>query len=142
MTTKTTTRRPFTDEFKREAVSLLASSGRPLIQVATELGIQPSMLRSWRDAGNGQKVAGVMGSGLAAAPSVEQAEIRRLRRELERAQMERDILKRMARPICKHDFSWRCRSASTYPVSGSNPGQDGYPRVLGPHKSCGVRHHI
>lgn len=94
MTTKTTTRRSFTDEFKREAVSLLASSGRPLIQVATELGIQPSMLRSWRDAGNGQKVAGVMGSGLAAAPSVEQAEIRRLRRELERAQMERDILKK------------------------------------------------
>ena len=38
MTTKTTTRRSFTDEFKREAVSLLASSGRPLIQVATELG--------------------------------------------------------------------------------------------------------
>jgi transposase len=94
MTTKATTRRSFTDEFKREAVSLLASSGRPLIQVATELGIQPSMLRSWRDARNGQKVAGVVGSGLAAAPSAEQAEIRRLRRELERAQMERDILKK------------------------------------------------
>ena len=46
MTTKT--RREFTNEFKREAVSLLASSGRPLTQVATELGIQPSMLRAWR----------------------------------------------------------------------------------------------
>jgi transposase len=53
MTTKTTTRRSFTDEFKREAVSLLASSDRPLTQVATELGIQPSMLRSWRGATNG-----------------------------------------------------------------------------------------
>lgn len=94
MTTKATTRRSFTDEFKREAVSLLASSGRPLIQVATELGIQPSMLRSWRDAGNGHKVAIAVGSGLATAPSAEQAEIRRLRRELERAQMERDILKK------------------------------------------------
>jgi transposase len=48
MTEKSTTRRSFTDEFKREAVSLLASSGRPLTQVATELGIQPSMLRNWR----------------------------------------------------------------------------------------------
>ena len=36
--------RSFTDEFKQEAVSLLASSGRPLTQVARELGIQPSML--------------------------------------------------------------------------------------------------
>ena len=32
-------RRQFTDEFKREAVALLASSGRPLIQIAAELGI-------------------------------------------------------------------------------------------------------
>src|SRR5205823_14024810 len=46
MTTKT--RRAFTDEFKRQAVSLLASSGRPLTQVASELGVQPSLLRSWR----------------------------------------------------------------------------------------------
>ena len=45
MTTQTTTKRSFTDEFKREAVSLLASSGRPLTQMAIELGIQPSMLR-------------------------------------------------------------------------------------------------
>ena len=39
-------RRSFTDEFKREAVALLASSGRPLMQIAEELGIQPSMLRN------------------------------------------------------------------------------------------------
>ena len=32
-------RRRFTDEFKREAVALLASSGRPLVQIAGELGI-------------------------------------------------------------------------------------------------------
>lgn len=91
-----TTRRSFTDEFKREAVSLLTSSGRPLTQVATELGIQPSMLRSWRGAVNGAATA-TPGPGTAPVPpaaSAEQAEIRRLRRELERAQMERDILKK------------------------------------------------
>lgn len=91
-----TTRRSFTDEFKREAVSLLGSSGRPLTQVATELGIQPSMLRTWRGAVNGTaKVApGPSTPPVPAAASAEQAEIRRLRRELERAQMERDILKK------------------------------------------------
>ena len=44
----TKTRRLFTDEFKQEAVSLLGASGRPLTQVAVELGVQPSMLRNWR----------------------------------------------------------------------------------------------
>jgi transposase len=90
----TTTRRSCTDEFKREAVSLLASSGRPLTQLATELGIQPSMLRTWRGAVNGSAKP-PPGPGMppaAATASAEQAEIRRLRRELERAQMERDIL--------------------------------------------------
>jgi transposase len=58
MTSKGTTGRLPTHEFKREAVPLLVSSGRSLIQIATELGIQPSMLRSWRGAMSGQKVAG------------------------------------------------------------------------------------
>jgi transposase len=35
----TKTRREFTPEFKREAVALLVSSGRPTMQIATELGI-------------------------------------------------------------------------------------------------------
>jgi transposase len=46
MTTKT--RRAFTDEFKAETVALLETSGRPLTQIAAELGIEPSVLRSWR----------------------------------------------------------------------------------------------
>ena len=41
-------RREFSPEFKRETVALLESSGRPLMQVATEVGISPSMLRNWR----------------------------------------------------------------------------------------------
>jgi transposase len=96
MTTKTTTRRSFTDEFKREAVSLLASSGRPLTRVAAELGVQPSILRSWRGTANAVEKAGTdtpVGQATTAV-SAEQGEIRRLRRDLERAQMERDILKK------------------------------------------------
>ena len=88
-------RRSFTEEFKREAVSLLTSSGRPLTQVARELGIQPSMLRHWRD---DQQTNGTV-TRTARSPSsdsmsAEHAEIRRLEKELARAQMERDILKR------------------------------------------------
>ena len=93
----TTTRREFTEEFKREAVGLLESSGRPLMQVAKELGIQPSMLRNWRGrlgCGAGRALVAERPVSTTATMSAEGAEIRRLRKELERAQMERDILKK------------------------------------------------
>src|SRR5258708_33047103 len=47
-------RRHFTDEFKQEAIALLVSSGRPLSQIASELGISPSMLRNWRNGSGGR----------------------------------------------------------------------------------------
>jgi transposase len=95
MTTKKT-RREFTDEFKREAVVLLRDSGRPLTQVASELGLEPSVLRRWRSIANraGQVTSAVRPGAAAVAASAEQVEIRRLQKELERAQMERDILKK------------------------------------------------
>lgn len=80
-------RRRFTDDFKREAVALLASSGRPLIQIASELGIAPSMLRNWRNRGGGWNA----GPALHPLPA---AEFSRLRRENDRLRMERDILKK------------------------------------------------
>ena len=96
-----TTRRQFTDEFKGEAVGLLSSSGRPLSQIARELGIAASMLRAWRDAGgrgntgpprrsNTQAAAPYSGTDLA-------SENARLRRENERLRMEREILKKTLR---------------------------------------------
>ena len=54
------------------------------------------MLRSWRGKANGI-VPQLAGSGVPSttmAASAKQSEIRRLRRDLERAQMERDILKK------------------------------------------------
>jgi transposase len=48
-----TARRQYTDEFKGEAIGLLASSGRPLTQIAQELGIAASRLRGWRNKGDG-----------------------------------------------------------------------------------------
>jgi transposase len=81
-------RRSFTDEFKREAVALLQSSGRPLMQIAGELGIQPSMLRNWRNAVGvplGASRAETQGTPpQAGSPGDRSAEIARLRREVER----------------------------------------------------------
>ena len=39
-------RRHFTDEFKQEAIALLVSSGRPLSQIASELGIPNRSVRT------------------------------------------------------------------------------------------------
>lgn len=95
------TRREFTPEFKREAVALLESSGRPQMRVAAELGIQPSMLRQWRATLNGGAPRLQPGGSPAslpaspvASPSDQAAEIARLRRELDRTRMERDVLKK------------------------------------------------
>jgi transposase len=41
-----TARRQYTDEFKREAVGLLAGGGRPLSQIARKPGIAASRLRA------------------------------------------------------------------------------------------------
>ena len=90
-------RRHFTDEFKTEAIALLASSGRPLLQIASELGISPSMLRNWRNRREGRNAGSAPHPRpISAAPSVPDpaAEISRLRRENDRLRMERDILKK------------------------------------------------
>ena len=97
----TKTRREFTPEFKREAVALLESSGRPTMQIATELGISPSMLRNWRALAHGaasrSRAAPTPLPAGSASPADQAAEIARLRRELDRTRMERDVLKKPSR---------------------------------------------
>ena len=46
-----TARRQYPDEFKREALEHLVSSGQPLSQIAGELGNPPERLRAWRNGG-------------------------------------------------------------------------------------------
>lgn len=94
-------RRQYTDEFKREALGLLASSGRPLSQIAQELGIPAARLRAWRNTtGGGQVGSPRRPNTQAAIPSAGAdlaAENARLRRENERLRMEREILKKTLR---------------------------------------------
>jgi transposase len=80
--------RRFSREFKVEAVELCHGYGRPVSQVARELGVSPSALRKWvsqSEIDSGQRVG---------ISSEEQAEIRNLRRQLRVVMEERDILKR------------------------------------------------
>jgi transposase len=86
------TRRPaYPPEFRREAVELVRSSGRPLPQIADELGVSPQSLRNWVK--QVQLDSGERRDGLT---SDEREELRRLRRENKRLEQEREILKKAA----------------------------------------------
>jgi transposase len=101
-------RRSFTDDYKRQAVDLVASSGRSIGSVAKELGLRDSVLRRWvelRGAGREPTAAARRPTTQATLPSADHAaEIARLQRENERLRMERDVLKKLsssraARPV-------------------------------------------
>lgn len=88
-------RRVFTRDFKVEAVRLVETSGKPLTQVARELGMRADLLYSWkRQLGKGANVEEVFpGNGIM---SPEAEENRRLRRRLAEVEQERDFLKKAA----------------------------------------------
>ena len=84
-------RRRFTAEFKARSVERLLEGGRGLSEVATELGLSPGQLGSWR---NEHLAAG--SAEVLAARKAEQAELQRLRREIKRLEEEVEILKKAA----------------------------------------------
>ena len=81
--------RKFDEDFKAGAVRLVFETGKPIAQVARELGVNEGTLGNWvvkarrnRDGGN------------AALTEDERAELARLRRENSELRMQRDVLKR------------------------------------------------
>lgn len=81
-------RRKFTDEFKRDAAALVLDTGRPIVEVARELGVYESSLGRWAAqlrADRGQSDELTTG---------ERTRLRELEREVADLRMERDLLKR------------------------------------------------
>lgn len=97
--------RSYTEEYKRQVVDLVVSTGRTATSVAAEVGIHHTLLSRWL-----RRYGQLAGSAVTATPprpavasslkpvpvphADQAAEIARLRRENERLRMERDILKK------------------------------------------------
>ncbi len=83
------TRRQFDLQFREGAVRIVRETGKPIVQVAKDLGINPGTLANWvkRD-----RVASGPSDGRLAES--ERDELARLRRENAELAMERDVLKR------------------------------------------------
>ena len=83
------TRRKFDRDFKEGAVRLVRETGRPVAEVARDLGINEGTLGNWVNADKRQR-----GEGDGALSEDERSELARLRKENAELAMERDVLKR------------------------------------------------
>ena len=77
-------RRKFTPEFMAEAVAMVEASGGQIAKIAQELGLHGSSLGNW--------VRQAREEAAGAPAAEERAEMKELRRELDRVTRERDIL--------------------------------------------------
>ena len=84
-------RRQYGREFKREAVELLETSDKSAAQLERELGIGKGCLSRWKRKFEEDGDDAFPGQGRL---TPEKEEFRRLKRELEIARQERDILKK------------------------------------------------
>jgi len=91
-------RPPYPREFRKEAVRLVRSSGRPIAQITRELGIARGTLSAWVK--QAELGAGLRSDGLTTA---EREEWRRLRRENRILPEEREILKKSGRLLRSGD---------------------------------------
>jgi len=81
---------PYPPEFRREAVELARTSGKPIAQVARDLGVSSQTLHTWI------KQADVDAGEREGLSTEEREELRRLRRENRILVQEREILKKAA----------------------------------------------
>jgi transposase len=82
-------RRRFDKDFREGAVRLVRETGKPIAQVARDLGINPGTLGNWVDADRRRR-----GEGDGALSEDERAELARLRKENAELAMRCDVLKR------------------------------------------------
>jgi transposase len=92
----------YTTEFRAEAVRMLEQEGLSQAQAARRLGIPEGTLSNWVMRARAT-TAPAVGPGSQSVAEL-QAEVKRLRKELTRAQLERDILKKAAAYFAKESL--------------------------------------
>jgi transposase len=80
----------YDEAFKRSAVELLLQGGKPVQQIAAELGVSDQSLKQWK-----KQLAALPATGLGQRSTLQlEEENRRLKRELQHVSRQRDILKK------------------------------------------------
>src|ERR1700685_879143 len=82
-------RRKFDQDFKEGAVRIVRETGKPVAQVARDLGVNEGTLGNWVNLDRHRR-----GEGNGVLGEDERAELARLRKENAELAMERDVLKR------------------------------------------------
>lgn len=83
----------YTEEFKKSSVDLALENDQPYAQTARELGVKPSTFYTWIERYSPSKEGG--------SDNME-GELKKLRKEVTKLKMERDILKKAAAYFAKH----------------------------------------
>lgn len=97
----TGTRRQFSREFKLEAVKLVKERGVSVAQASRDLDVHENVLRKWMRELASDPQQAFPGKGVM---KPEQAEIERLKKEVAKLKMERDILKKAAAFFAKESM--------------------------------------
>lgn len=84
-------RRKYSHEYKQEAVQLSRQSEIPLSKVASNLGLNPGMLRRWQNELSKSGTQAFPGNG-----TPRDLELARIKRELQQVKQERYFLKEAA----------------------------------------------
>jgi transposase len=94
-------RRKFSREFKLEAVKLVTQLGVPEPQAAKDLDVLENVLRKWMRELREEPQEAFPGNG---KQRIQEAELARLRKEVTKLTMERDILKKAATHFAKESM--------------------------------------
>ena len=92
----------YSEDFRRDAVDLVRSSGRTLRDVGRELGVNHETLRGWVSAAKraDEQRAGHNADG-GELSGAERDELRRLRRKVAELELEKEILRKAAAYFAK-----------------------------------------